>query len=489
MAIKKSEIYRDLWKSCDDLRGPMDPSQYKDYILAILFVKYVSDKYAGKKNVLVEIPKGGGFQDMIALKGKPEIGEEMNKIIAKLAEANGLKGIIDNADFNDSDKLGKGKDMQDRLSSLIATFQNKSLDFSKNKAEGDDILGDAFEYLMRNFARDSGKSKGQFYTPAEVSLVIAKIIGVNNVKQKGQTVYDPTCGSGSLLLKVSYETPHGITIYGQENDVATRTMAIMNMWLHENQDAIIERENTLTNPQFKNKDGTLKTFDFAVANPPFSTKSWSLGLDPENDEYKRFDGYGIPPKKNGDYAFLLHLIKSLKPTGKGAIILPHGVLFRGGTEEDIRKNKGMSEEVIEGNIRKLITEEKLTDPKFYGNMSAVLEEIIIARKNGTIEYAIYLKKISELTKKLKNPLSDTTYPKSINTKPRMAFYNNLNSNEELAVKIDEAIIKNKPDAWKGHPIKEKRVKIAIEETLKQQNIEDDSLSKMILVLAIEQKEY
>ena len=338
MAIKKSELYSKLWKSCDELRGGMDASQYKDYILILLFVKYVSDKYSGKKNVLVDIPKGGGFQDMVALKGKPEIGEGINTIIGKLAEANGLKGIIDNADFNDSDKLGKGKDMQDRLSNLVGIFQDESLDFSKNKADGDDILGDAYEYLMRNFATQSGKSKGQFYTPAEVSRVIAKIIGTSNAKSKDQTVYDPTCGSGSLLLKVAHEAPNGITIYGQENDVATRAMATMNMWLHENAEAIIERENTITNPQFKNKDGTLKTFDFAVSNPPFSTKSWSNGLDPVNDEFKRFDGYAIPPTKNGDYAFLLHLIKSLKNTGKGAIILPHGVLFRGGAEADIRKN-------------------------------------------------------------------------------------------------------------------------------------------------------
>ena len=338
MAIKKSELYSKLWKSCDELRGGMDASQYKDYILILLFVKYVSDKYSGKKNVLVDIPKGGGFLDMVALKGKPEIGEGINTIIGKLAESNGLKGIIDNADFNDSDKLGKGKDMQDRLSNLVGIFQDESLDFSKNKADGDDILGDAYEYLMRNFATQSGKSKGQFYTPAEVSRVIAKIIGTSNAKSKDQTVYDPTCGSGSLLLKVAHEAPNGITIYGQENDVATRAMATMNMWLHENAEAIIERENTITNPQFKNKDGTLKTFDFAVSNPPFSTKSWSNGIDPANDEFKRFDGYAIPPTKNGDYAFLLHLIKSLKNTGKGAIILPHGVLFRGGAEAEIRKN-------------------------------------------------------------------------------------------------------------------------------------------------------
>lgn len=338
MPIRKSELYSSLWKSCDELRGGMDASQYKDYVLVLLFVKYVSDRYAGKEHSLIEIPEGGSFSDMVALKGKPEIGDGINKIIAKLAEANDLKGVIDVADFNDSDKLGKGKDMQDRLSNLVAIFQNPELDFSANRAEGDDILGDAYEYLMRHFATQSGKSKGQFYTPAEVSRVMAKVIGIEFTERRDQTVYDPTCGSGSLLLKAANETEHGITIYGQEIDVATRALAKMNMILHNNPTAEIWQGNTLSRPHFKSKDGSLKRFDFAVANPPFSYKSWTIGFDPPNDEYGRFEGFGIPPATYGDYAFLLHLIKSLKSTGKGAIILPHGVLFRGNAEAEIRKN-------------------------------------------------------------------------------------------------------------------------------------------------------
>jgi type I restriction enzyme M protein len=316
----------------------MDASQYKDYILVLLFMRYVSDKYGGRKDALIEVPEGGSFQDMVSLRGKAEIGDGINKIIRKLAEANDLRGVIDVADFNDDTKLGRGKDMQDRLSNLIAIFQDEALDFSKNKVEGDDILGDAYEYLMRHFATESGKSKGQFYTPAEVSRVIAKVIGISHAERKDQTLYDPTCGSGSLLLKAAYETPHGITIYGQENDVATRALAVMNMWLHENPDAVIWRDNTISSPYFRNEDGGPKTFDFVVANPPFSTKSWSNGINPRNDKFGRFVGYGIPPKKNGDYAFFLHIIKSLKTTGKGAIILPHGVLFRGGAEAEIRQN-------------------------------------------------------------------------------------------------------------------------------------------------------
>lgn len=336
MALKKSQIYSDLWESCDKLRGGMDASQYKDYILAILFVKYISDKYKNQKDSAITIPKGGSFDDMVALKGKAEIGDGMNKIIAKLAEENGLKGIIDEADFDDSEKLGSGKEKVDKISDLVSIFQRETLDFSKNRTEGDDLLGDAYEYLMRNFATQSGKSKGQFYTPSEVSQIIAKVIGASNVKQKSGTVYDPTCGSGSLLLKVANETPNGITIYGQENDVATKAMAMMNMWIHNNVDADIRQGNTIANPLFK-EGSNLKTFDLVVSNPPFSFKAWSDGIDQNHDEFGRFDGYGIPPKKNGDYVFLLHVVKSIRSTGKGAIILPHGVLFRGNVEADIRE--------------------------------------------------------------------------------------------------------------------------------------------------------
>ncbi|ORI21866.1 type I restriction-modification system subunit M [Rhodococcus erythropolis] len=308
----------------------MDASQYKDYILTLLFVKYVSDKAKSDLNSLIEVPEGGSFDDMLAAKGDKEIGDRINKIIAVLAEANGLQKVIDLADFNDEEKLGKGKEMQDRLSKLVTIFND--LDFRGSRAEGDDLLGDAYEYLMRHFATESGKSKGQFYTPAEVSRILAKVVGINTATTQDRTVYDPTCGSGSLLLKVAAETPRGITIYGQEKDNATWALSKMNMILHDNEVADIRKGDTITSPQFIHNDH-LRTFDFAVANPPFSVKSWSNGLD---NEYGRFDGYGRPPEKNGDYAFLLHILKSLKSTGKAAVILPHGVLFRGNAEAAIR---------------------------------------------------------------------------------------------------------------------------------------------------------
>lgn len=346
MALKKSELYSSLWKSCDELRGSMDASQYKDYVLVLLFMKYVSDK--GDR--LVDIPEGGSFKDMVKLKGQSDIGDKINKIIGALAKANDLNGIITVADFNDDEKLGKGKDKVDRLSNLIEIFEDENLDFSGNRAENDDLLGDAYEYLMRHFATESGKSKGQFYTPSEVSRIMAKVIAIEHSTSQSDTLYDPTCGSGSLLLKAAEETPHGISIYGQEKDNATRALAVMNMWLHGKPAAEIVQGNTLADPLFlDDRTGHLKTFDYAVANPPFSDKAWINGLDADNDIFQRFTGFGQPPKKNGDFAYLLHLIKSLKSEGKAAIILPLGVLFRGNAEATIRKqiiNRGYIKGII-----------------------------------------------------------------------------------------------------------------------------------------------
>jgi type I restriction enzyme M protein len=335
MPIKKSELYSSLWSGCDELRGGMDASQYKDYVLVLLFVKYVSDKYAGQPYAPITIPSGASFADMVALKGKSDIGDQINKkIIAPLANANKLS---DMPDFNDATKLGSGKEMVDRLTNLIAIFENKSLDFSKNRADGDDILGDAYEYLMRHFATESGKSKGQFYTPAKVSRIMAQILGIRDAKTtNATTVYDPTCGSGSLLLKVGDEATSTVTLYGQEKDAATSGLARMNMILHNNPTALIVQGNTLADPKFKDGD-TLKTFDYVVANPPFSDKRWSTGIDPLKDQYERFQPFGTPPAKQGDYAYLLHIVRSMKSTGKGACILPHGVLFRGNAEADIRR--------------------------------------------------------------------------------------------------------------------------------------------------------
>ena len=339
MAVKKSDLYSSLWASCDELRGGMDASQYKDYVLFMLFIKYTTDKYGDSDAFAppVAIPKGASFKDMVALKGKPNIGDKINtQVIAPLVDANARLSKSDFPDFNDPNKLGEGQAMVERLTNLISIFQKPELDFSQNRAENDDLLGDAYEYLMRHFASESGKSKGQFYTPSEVSRIMAKVIGISPQNTiAATTAYDPTCGSGSLLLKVAAQSGKPITLEGQELDVTTAGLARMNMILHDFPTANILSGNTLAAPKFKDGE-QLRTYDYVVANPPFSDKSWATGLTPSQDPYQRF-AWGEPPAKQGDYAYLLHIIRSMKAQGKGACILPHGVLFRGNAEAVIRE--------------------------------------------------------------------------------------------------------------------------------------------------------
>ena len=339
MAIKKSDLYSSLWASCDELRGGMDASQYKDYVLFMLFIKYISDKYGNSDDFgpPVTIPKGASFKDMIALKGKADIGDKINtQVIQPLIDANSRLARSDFPDFNDPNKLGEGQAMVERLTNLVAIFEKPELDFSKNRADNDDILGDAYEYLMRHFASESGKSKGQFYTPSEVSRIIAKVIGISPANAVASTTaYDPTCGSGSLLLKVADQAGKHITLEGQEKDVTTAGLARMNMILHDFPTANILSGNTLAAPKFKDGE-QLRTYDYVVANPPFSDKTWSTGLTPSADPYQRFQ-WGVPPTKQGDYAYLLHIIRSLNSSGKAACILPHGVLFRANAEGVIRQ--------------------------------------------------------------------------------------------------------------------------------------------------------
>ncbi len=422
MAIKKSELYSSLWEMCDELRGGMDASEYKDYVLIMLFVKYISDKYAGVPYAPITVPEGASFKDMMALKGKDTIGDDINKkIIGPIEQANKSLGSI-KVDFDNPEKLGTGKEKVERLTKLISIFEKPELNFSKNKAEGDDILGDAYEYLMRNFATESGKSKGQFYTPSEVSRIMAKIIGINSHSTNANTtIYDPTCGSGSLLLKVADEAERKITIYGQEKESATAGLARMNMVLHDCPTALIKctGNSTLSDPQFTDDSGRLKQFDFVVANPPFSLKSWSNGVyDTDGDatteipangrDYGRFKGFGIPPAKNGDYAFLMHIIRSLKSKGKAAVILPHGVLFRGNAEAEIRKNV-----IKRGYIKGIIG---LPANLFYGTgIPACL--IIIDKENADNRKAIFIMDASKGYMKdgPKNRLRDQDIHKIVDT--------------------------------------------------------------------------
>lgn len=343
--MKKSELYSMLWEACNKLRGGVEPSRYKDYVLVLLFFKYVSDRYKGQPFAEFTISKGASFEDLIAAKGKSDVGERVDKIIQKFLEDNRLQGSLPDVSFNNPEELGSGKELVDKVSGLIAVFQNPAIDFKNNRASGDDIIGDAYEYFMMKFAQESGKSKGQFYTPSEVSRIIARLIGIGDIKQmptKKWTLYDPAAGSGSLLIRSADEAPvdeNGdsiVTIFGQEKYPDTAGLAKMNFILHNKGTGEIKSGNTLSTPQYKDEFDELKKFDFIVMNPPFSDKSWTDGIKPSEDKYKRFDGYSIPPEKNGDYAWFLHVLKSLDSNGKAGIVMPHGVLFRGNAEETIR---------------------------------------------------------------------------------------------------------------------------------------------------------
>ena len=344
--MKKSELYSLLWEACNKLRGGVEPSRYKDYVLVLLFFKYVSDRYKGRRFAEFTVNPGASFDDLIAAKGTSDVGERVDKIIQKFLEDNQLQGSLPDVSFNNPDELGSGKELVDKVSGLIAVFQNPAIDFKSNRASGDDIIGDAYEYFMMKFAQESGKSKGQFYTPSEVSRIIARLIGIGRIENdvtKKWTLYDPAAGSGSLLIRAADEAPVDadgasiVTIFGQEKYPDTAGLAKMNFILHNKGTGEIKSGNTLSSPQYIDDFGELQKFDFIVMNPPFSDKAWTDGIKPSNDKYKRFADYGIPPEKNGDYAWFLHVLKSLSKNGKAGIVMPHGVLFRGNAEETIRK--------------------------------------------------------------------------------------------------------------------------------------------------------
>lgn len=434
MAIKKSELYSSLWAGADSLRGGMDASEYKNYVLNLLFLKYISDKAKNNNFSEIEVPQGCFYEDILALEGDKEIGDKLNKIIAKIAERNDLKGVIDSVDFNDNTKLGEGKAMVDTLSNLVKIFADLSL--GAHGALDDDLLGDAYEYLMRHFASESGKSKGQFYTPSEVSLLLSLLLGIDENTRQDKSIYDPTCGSGSLLLKASsLAGKKGLTIYGQEKDISTTALCKMNMILHHSADADIAKggSSTLSNPLFI-KNNMLQTFDYCLANPPFSLKNWTDGLsiDPKskqviNDRFNRFED-GTPPEKNGDFAFLLHIIKSLKNTGKGAVILPHGVLFRGNAEGVIRKNL-----LLKGYIKGVIG---LAPNLFYGT-SIPACVIVLDKENAHARKGVFMIDASKDFKKdgNKNRLRDQDVQKMIDTfnaLKEIPYYSKMVSLEEIS---------------------------------------------------------
>ena len=352
------DVIKVVWKACDTFRGTMDSSKYKDYILTMLFVKYVSDFYKEKLEELKEkfgdneerikkslkrekfkLDSKCTFDVMYENRNSENIGELINKILMKIEDDNKekLEGIFRNIDFNSEAELGRTKERNAALKHLIEDFAEDSLDLRPSMLNGSDVIGDAYEFLIANFASDAGKKGGEFYTPGEVSTLLAKLVKPKD----GDRIYDPTCGSGSLLIKAAKEVgTDNFRLYGQERNGQTQALAKMNMFLHEINDAVIEWGDTLRNPLHLEKERLMK-FDKIVSNPPFSLDKWGAE-DLKDDTYGRFE-MGLPPKSKGDYAFVLHMLASLNENGTAGIILPHGVLFRAASEGKIRK------QIIENN--------------------------------------------------------------------------------------------------------------------------------------------
>jgi type I restriction enzyme M protein len=351
--VSQAEINRTLWQACDTFRGVVDPAEYKNYILTFLFVKYISDVWKDHYETYQEqyddeelirrkmgrerfvLPEEATFDYIAAHKSKPNIGEIINKALEKIEEANKRKldGVFRNIDFNSEAALGKTKDRNRRLKNLIGDFSKPVLDFRPSVIGSEDVIGNAYMYLISRFASDAGKKGGEFYTPDEVSTLLAKLVRPDT----GDRIYDPTIGSGSLAIQVAEEVgDRNVVIYGQESNGSTWALCRMNMFLHGMDNAEIAWGDTITSPAFKVADDTLETFDIVVANPPFSLKKWGKS-DAEADPFDRFHR-GLPPKSRGDYAFLSHMVESaVEGTGRVGVIVPHGVLFRSRAEGRIRR--------------------------------------------------------------------------------------------------------------------------------------------------------
>ena len=391
--ITQDEINNILWKACDTFRGTVDPSQYKDYILVMLFVKYISDvhqdhfdefmlKYKGDKTRVLrqldkdkfKLPEGCSFERLYAQRNESNLGEIINEALEAIEDANKekLEGVFRNIDFNSEANLGRTKERNERLKNLLNDFNDKRLDLRPSRTSGRDVIGDAYEYLIGKFASGAGKKAGEFYTPPEVSELLAALVD----PQPGERISDPACGSGSLLIKCAKHVgTDNYALYGQENNGSTWALAKMNMFLHDVTSACIEWGDTLNNPLLVEDDKLMK-FEVVVANPPFSLDKW--GADgAEKDKYKRFHR-GVPPKSKGDYAFISHMIETThKANGRVAVVVPHGVLFRSASEGKIRK------QLVEENL--LDTVIGLPEGLFFGtNIQAVILVFKRNKKNNEV---------------------------------------------------------------------------------------------------------
>ncbi|WP_028328737.1 type I restriction-modification system subunit M [Brachyspira alvinipulli] len=410
MKTTKETIENIVWKACDTFRGSIDSSVYKDYILSMLFVKYLSDfvKEKSNKNILskidYKISDVSSFDYLYSMREEYNIGEIINRALHEIEKQNPDKfeGIFNNIDFNDSSKFGNIKNTI--LKNLLEDFNDPALDLRPSVLYNNDVMGDVYEYLIKNFAGDAGKRGGEFFTPPEVSILMAKIV---SYKRKGiLKVYDPTCGSGSLLLKIYKELGgNNCSIYGQEKNSQTYSLCKMNMYLNEMMDkAVIKWGDTIKEPKFIDSNGNLEKFDIVIANPPFSLDKWGEEIA-EHDKYKRFE-YGIPPKSKGDYAFILHMINSMSENGITAVVMPHGVLFRGASEGIIRKR------IIEDNLLDAVI--GLPNNLFYS--TSIPSCILILKKNRKEKDILFIDAGLEYEKcKNQNRLRDEDIEKIYNT--------------------------------------------------------------------------
>jgi len=351
--INQDEINKVAWKACDTFRGVVDPSEYKNYILVFLFIKYLSDVWKDKEEQYRKdlkgdearvqrmmsrerfiLPRGCSFDDLHSQRNETNIGEIINHALEQIEEANKtkLEGVFRNIDFNSEANLGQTKDRNRRLKNLIEDFADPRLDLRPSHLGTQDIIGNTYEYLIAHFASDAGKKGGEFYTPGEVAVLLAKLLQ----PKKGDRIADPACGSGSLLIRVSNEIgSDDFSLYGQESNGSTWALAKMNMFLHNKDNARVEWGDTINNPKLVESDSLMK-FDVVVANPPFSLDKWGYE-DATHDRFNRFHR-GIPPKSKADYAFVTHMIETANEHGRVGVIVPHGVLFRGGAEGRIRQS-------------------------------------------------------------------------------------------------------------------------------------------------------
>lgn len=395
-SISQSEINAILWKACDTFRGTVDPSEYKNYILVMLFVKYISDVwqeklteyhtlYIGDEERIqrrlsrekFRIPATATFGALYAQRNADNLGEVINVALEAIEEANRekLQGVFRNIDFNSEAALGRPKERNARLKNLLNDFNDPRLDMRPSRIGHQDVIGDAYEYLIGRFAAGAGKKAGEFYTPPEVSTLLAKLVD----PQPGDRICDWTCGSASLLIKCAKEVGDpNFALYGQESNGSTWALAMMNMFLHDVSGADIKWGDTLGSPLLLEGDH-LKTFEVNVANPPFSLDKWGAE-DAANDRFKRF-WRGIPPKSKGDYAFISHMIETMDTTrGRMGVIVPHGVLFRGGSEGTIRQ-KLIEENLLDGVIG-------LPPNLFYG--TGIPAVILLFKRNKPDDTVIFI---------------------------------------------------------------------------------------------------